>query len=121
MPQATDDPVAYVLSLNLHRRNLNPGEKAMSAAKAKGIYDRQAKERQKARVGNQPGADKEKLPELSDSGQARDKAGAAFGISGKTVDYGTKVNNAGTQESCHQRHSISTTQIPTSGCSSAPA
>ena len=54
----------------------------MCAARAREIYERQAKERQQTRVGKQPGAEVENFPQL-DKGKARDKAGAAFGVSGK--------------------------------------
>jgi hypothetical protein len=60
------------------------------AAKARGVYDRLAKERQKVRKGDQPGATVEILPQL-DTGKARDQAGAAVGVSGRLVDYATAV------------------------------
>lgn len=76
------DPIAYVVSLNLHRRQLTPGQVAMIAAKARELYEREAKERQKGHGGTAPGKKTlpANLPEVS--GDARDLAGKAFGISG---------------------------------------
>ncbi len=62
----------------------------MCAARAREMYDRQAKERQKVRKGSQPGATPANLPELP-KGDARDHVGKAFGVSGRSVDYATKV------------------------------
>jgi len=90
------DPVAYVLSLNLHRRHLNASQLAMVAARARELYDEQAKERQRARKGHQAGASPENLPELHTD--ARDAAGKAVGVSGRSVDFATRVINQGTPE-----------------------
>ena len=93
----TDDPVAYVLSLNLHRRHLTPSQASMVAARAKGIYEEQAKQRQQIRKGHQAGATPVNLPELS-KGDARDKAGKAVGVSGRSVDHASRVLEKGTPE-----------------------
>jgi len=92
-----DDPIAYVLSLNLHRRHLSSAQSAMCAARAMEIYERQAKERQQVRKGDQAGASPANLPDLA-KGDARDKAGKAFGVSGKSVDHATRVIEKGIPE-----------------------
>lgn len=57
----------------------------MCAARARDIYEKQAKERQKVRKGDQPGATPENLPELKPT-DARDAAGKAFGVSGQPIE-----------------------------------
>jgi hypothetical protein len=93
----TEDPVSYVLSLNLHRRHLSPSRSAMVAGRARKLFDEQAKERQQVRKGHQAGSTVANLPQL-DKGKSRDKAAAAVGVGGRTVDYASKVLKNGTPE-----------------------
>jgi hypothetical protein len=64
----------------------------MVGGRAKGVYEKQAKERQKL-----DNASKVNCPD-SMKGQARDKAGEAAGVSGKSVDRAAKVLASGSKE-----------------------
>lgn len=57
----------------------------MCAARAKPLYEAQAKERQKLSEGRgQKG--KANLPDLKDASRARDAAGKAFGVGGRFMN-----------------------------------
>lgn len=80
------DPWDKVYSLNIARRHLTTGAKAMYAADRQRYKNEQEAAEQRKRTGhNQYTSHKEKFPDAS-KGQSRDKAGAAVGVSGKSVD-----------------------------------
>jgi len=86
-----ESPVQYVLALNLRRRHLSPGQRALVAARTRQYFDEGARLRRARK------RDPERFPEVG-CGDARDQAGATVGVSGRSVDYATKVLSYGAPE-----------------------
>lgn len=79
--------------LNYHRRHLTDGAKELAAGRYKEIAAKEAAARKSAGQ-KSGGRGRKKLPGKTagkKSGDARDVAGAKFGVSGKTVDAAAKV------------------------------
>lgn len=85
------------LAENVCREDMTPTE-IVAAGR---MIEEMEKERAKERVGGRPkkGAETSgKLPEVSETGQTRDKVGAAFGISGKTYEKAKQVVEAAEED-----------------------
>ncbi|WP_145282636.1 hypothetical protein [Rosistilla oblonga] len=78
--------IGFVMSENLHRRHLEPTQRAACALRARDLYDQRAKERQVRKSQNSV---QEDLPEKNQ--QARDEVGKVFGVSGGLVEHVKRI------------------------------
>lgn len=90
------DPVAFVCSLNIHRRSLEVGQRAMIAARCRRLYDDDAKLRKIA--GLNQGVSRGRKITPTGNGKTRDLVGAANRVSGSSVDAATKILESGDEE-----------------------
>ena len=77
-----DDPVGFVISVNLTRRHLDSSQRADLGAQLMRLFEHEAKNRQRA-GGNQAGLGRAKLPEPV--ARPREKAAAMVGASPRSV------------------------------------
>ncbi|MEK0324538.1 MAG: ParB/RepB/Spo0J family partition protein [Nitrosopumilus sp.] len=80
-----DDPLSFVVALNLMRRHMTPAQRAMLGAELKAVYAERAAERME-----QGGYEKSIIPS-DESGTARDDAGVAVGVSGVYIDMAEQI------------------------------
>jgi len=88
---ATDDPVSFVVSINVKRRHLNAGQLAMLAVSLLPMYEAQADK------GGKPATIKHgaELPQVSKRApRSRDRAAEATGASGRAVAQAKRVSKA---------------------------
>ena len=87
-----EDKLRFVVSQNVHRRHLNTSQRAVIAATMATSFEALAKARQVAT--QHRGTHKSPVPvnlPAPGKGDARDQAGAALNVSGKSVDMAKKV------------------------------
>lgn len=83
-----DDPIGFSLSMNLKRRHLTNGQKAMLALEVEPLYAEQAKARQGTRT------DLDFVAELPQSEpKSREKAAKVSGTSGRSVSQAKRVKS----------------------------
>lgn len=84
-------PLEYAIKSAVLRRHLSKGQRAMLAAEVKPELEKEAKRRKLStlKVGDEE-PDVEKIPQR-EKGKSRDKAGSAYGVSGRYVDKAEKV------------------------------
>lgn len=95
----TDDPIAYVLSLNLHRRHLTETQRAYIGTQAVDLYTKAAKERQKR---GQFGVKDQVKPVAAHvqqpKGRAVEKAAEQVGVSARSIYHMKNVVEKGSPE-----------------------
>lgn len=84
------DLVSFVISLNLHRRHLNTGQKACLAVDVLPMLEEQAKEIKKQKIS---ASRKGEIAILKTNKKSRDVAGEMFAVSGKYVSNAKKIKD----------------------------
>ena len=84
------DPWTFSYGMNIARRHLTTGQKAMFGAEWKKHEAEEARKRQTSGINQHTKSLKEIFPEAA-LGQSRDKAGDRAGVSGKSVDKAEEI------------------------------
>ncbi len=87
----TDDPVAYVVSLNLHRRHLTVGQRSMCAAKATALREKFAAEARERKKRKPADVVVPNLAQQTTGERSRDQHAKLFNVSHGTLGSATKV------------------------------
>lgn len=93
-----DDVMLHIINNQLGRRNLSDLDKAALLERKRPILEIKAKDNQKIRKGNQPGATVPNLAQLGESGRVRDQLAQELGVSKMTYSNLKTINEKGTED-----------------------
>jgi ParB-like chromosome segregation protein Spo0J len=103
-----DNPLSYVISVNIRRRHLNESQRAMLATEILPELEKQAKERKKQNAKEQRPEGSKKFMSSCDKNQeldknkkdhlARDEAGKMFNVSGSMVQKAKRIKEEAKKE-----------------------
>jgi len=88
-----DSPVAFIIGVNLHRRQLDKGQKIALALEIEPYFAEEARKRQ-AQATGQPRGVKQSVVANVPQQKSRDQAAAAVGVSGKLVSAAKAIKEA---------------------------
>ncbi len=91
-------PLSFVMSVNLNRRHMNTSQRALAAAKAKPLFEEEARARQghgRTAPGKPLSAD---LREALGTGKSSERAAELFNVSPRLVEAATTVASKGVDE-----------------------
>lgn len=86
-----DDPIGYVVSVNVKRRHLNAGQLAALALRVMPLYEAQVAVNKGGRPTGKPGADRPQVSESKRAPRARDLAAKATGASGRGIARARRI------------------------------
>src|SRR5581483_8076273 len=96
-----DDPVAFVMSQNLHRRHLNESQRSLIAAKAKKFFEEGARQRSLGNLKRGAAPPESANLRSREEGKAAERAATLLNVSPRSVEHASRVVERAAPEVVH--------------------